>query len=160
MECVDVLQARGPRDLVDLTLDLAARVANSSRENLAARLQDGSAWDKFVKMVEAQGGDASKLESIGSHHAAPIVREFPAPRSGVLAWLDAGAVGRATVLLGGGRAKASDNVDFRVGFSNLRKVGDTVEKGAPLFRIHARDEGTLSNALDLLRPGIEITDAD
>jgi pyrimidine-nucleoside phosphorylase len=158
-ECVDVLQGRGPRDLIDLTLDLAAQVSNSSREGLAALLKDGTAWKKFVQMVEWQGGDSTKLEKIRMHHAAPIVREFPAPRAGTLAWLDAGAVGRATVLLGGGRAKASDTVDFRVGFSDVRKIGEIVEKGSPLFCVHAADEKTLAQAVELLHPGIEITDA-
>ena len=96
--------------------------------------------------------------TIEDHHAAPIVRPFPAPRSGTLAWLDAGAVGRATVLLGGGRARASDPVDFRVGFSAVRKVGEVVEKDAPLFHIHAREERSLAEALELLRPAVEITD--
>jgi pyrimidine-nucleoside phosphorylase len=157
-ECVDVLRGRGPRDLIDLTLDLAAQVANSTRDRLAGWLNDGTAWQKFVQMVELQGGDSAKLDRMCELHAAPIIREFPAPRSGMLAWLDAGAVGRATVLLGGGRAKASDSVDYRVGFSELCKVGATVEKGSPLFRVHARDESTLAQAVELLRPAIEITD--
>jgi pyrimidine-nucleoside phosphorylase len=158
-ECVEVLQSRGPRDLIDLTLDLATQVSNSSRERLAAWLKDGTAWKKFVQMVELQGGESTRLEKLRVHHAAPIVREFSAPRSGTLAWLDAGAVGRATVLLGGGRAKASDTVDYRVGFSDIRKIGETVEKGSALFRIHARDEKTLAQAVELLHPGIEITDS-
>lgn len=157
-ECVDVLQGRGPRDLIELTLDLSVQVSNSPRDRLAAWLADGTAWQKFVQMVEAQGGDASQLETISNHHAAPVIREFPAPRSGTLAWLDAGATGRATVLLGGGRAKTTDVVDFRVGFSALRKVGEIVEKGSPLFCVHARDEDSLSRAIDLLRPGIEIVE--
>jgi pyrimidine-nucleoside phosphorylase len=157
-ECVEVLRGGGPRDLIDLTLDLAAQLANSTREALAKRLMDGTAWQRFVQMVEAQGGDSTKLEMIHQYHAAPIVQEFPAARSGTLAWLDAGAIGRATVLLGGGRAKASDTVDFQVGFSDLRKVGDAVEKGAPLFRIHARDEKSLEVAAELLRTAVEITE--
>jgi pyrimidine-nucleoside phosphorylase len=157
-ECVEVLQGGGPRDLVDLTLDLAVQVAGSSRQALAERLSDGTAWQRFVQMVEAQGGDSSKLESIRRHHAAPIVQDFPASRSGTLAWLDAGAIGRATVLLGGGRAKASDKVDYRVGFSELRKVGDAIDKGGPLFQIHASDETSLAAAVELLRPAIEITE--
>jgi pyrimidine-nucleoside phosphorylase len=157
-ECVDVLRGGGPADLVNLTLDLAAQISDSPRGELAKWLRDGTAWNKFVQLVEAQGGDATKLETIKDHHAAPIVRPFPAPRGGTLAWLDAGAVGRATVLLGGGRAKASDTVDFRVGFSALRKVGEVVDKDSPLFHIHARDERTLTEALELLRPGVEIED--
>jgi len=155
-ECVGVLQGRGPTDLIDLSLDLAAQVANSSRDVLAARLRDGTAWKKFVQMVEAQGGDSTKLEILAEHHGAPITYDFPAPRSGTLAWLDAGAIGRATVFLGGGRAKASDAVDYSVGFSRLRKVGDVVEQGSPLFRIHARAQNSLDRVIEILSDAIEI----
>lgn len=156
-ECIEVLQGGGPGDLVDLTLDLANQVANSSRDSLAQMLKNGMAWERFVQLVEAQGGDSTRLEKFSDYHAAPIVREFPAQRAGTLAWLDAGAVGRATVILGGGRSKASDAVDFRVGFSDIRKVGDVVAKGDHLFRVHAADEKSLGLALDLLGTGIEIT---
>lgn len=146
-ESVDTLQGRGPADVVALTLDLAERVANSPRATLARWLEDGTAWRKFVAMVEAQDGDASVLERMIEVHAAPIVRDFPAPRPGVVTRMDAGAIGRASVLLGAGRSKASDAVDHAVGFSEVRKVGARVVKGEPLLRIHARDEATLGMAL-------------
>lgn len=146
-ESVDTLQGRGPADLVNLTLDLTERVANSPRATLARWLEDGTAWKKFVAMVEAQSGDASALERIIDVHPAPIVRDLPAAQSGRITKLDAGSIGRASVLLGAGRAKASDAVDYAVGFSAIRKVGDTVEKGEPLMRIHARNDATLAAAL-------------
>lgn len=157
-ECVAALQGRGPRDLVDLTLDLAAAVSDSPREQLARWLEDGTAWTRFVAMVEAQGGDTSKLEQIGKVHAAPIVRDFPAPKAGVLGWLDAGAIGRASVALGAGRTRSDDAVDYAVGFSRIAKTGTKVEGGAPLFQVHARDEASLERAWQMLGPGVEIAE--
>jgi pyrimidine-nucleoside phosphorylase len=61
-EAVDTLQGRGPNDLVQLTLDLAAEVATAPRAQLARWLSDGSAWKKFAELVEAQNGEASALE--------------------------------------------------------------------------------------------------
>jgi len=78
-EAVDCLQGGGPTDTVELTLDLAERVTKVSRADLRHWLQDGTAWRKFVAMVEAQGGDAGALERITEIHQAPVIREIPAP---------------------------------------------------------------------------------
>jgi thymidine phosphorylase len=97
--------------------------------------------------VEAQGGDASALERLTEIHRAPIIRDLPAPRSGTIAKMDAGLIGRACVTLGAGRAKATDAIDFAVGCDRIRKVGEPIESGAPFLRIHARSGESLSRAL-------------
>jgi len=153
-ESVETLQGRGPADVVALTLDLAERVANSPRATLSRWLEDGTAWRKFVAMVESQGGGASALERIIEVHRAPIVREVPSPISGRIARMDAGAIGRASVRLGAGRAKASDAVDHAVGFSGVRKVGEPIAEGEPLLVVHARDEASLGDALQQLDGGL------
>jgi pyrimidine-nucleoside phosphorylase len=155
-ECVEILQGGGPEDLVALILDLAEQVANVSREQLTEWLRDGSAWRKFVQLVQAQGGDASALERMSDVHLAPIVKPLTAERAGVVAKMDAEAIGRASVFLGGGRQKADDAVDFAVGFSHIRKVGEQVERDEPLLMIHARDERSLAAALPLLQQAVEI----
>jgi pyrimidine-nucleoside phosphorylase len=137
-ECVEVLRGGGPEDLIELTLALAAKLVPADKEKLRARLQDGSAWEKFVGMVEAQGGDAAALEKMREVHRAPVVTEVVAPRDGSLGKLDALEVGRLCVELGAGRAKASDAVDFAVGVECLRKEGEKVAKGEPILRVHSR----------------------
>ncbi len=137
-ECVEVLQGGGPDDLVDLTLELAAALVPASPETLRARLHDGSAWAKFVALVEAQGGQASALEKMREVHCAPMVTDLAAPADGTLTKLDALEVGRLCVELGAGRARAGDAVDFAVGVECLRKQGDPVAKGDPVLRIHSR----------------------
>ena len=137
-ECVDVLQGGGPQDLIDLTLDLAAKLVATPREKLQQRLHDGSAWQKFVAMVEAQGGDASALEKMREVHRAPVVTDLRAPAAGILSKIDALEVGRLCVELGAGRAKAGDAVDFSVGVECLRKEGEVVAAGDPVLRVHSR----------------------
>ena len=137
-ECVDVLQGGGPQDLIDLTLDLAAKLVATPREKLQQRLHDGSAWQKFFAMVEAQGGDASALEKMREVHRAPVVTVLRAPAAGILSKIDALEVGRLCVELGAGRAKAGDAVDFSVGVECLRKEGEVVAAGDPVLRVHSR----------------------
>ncbi len=138
-ECVDVLQGGGPDDLVELTLALCAALVPRTPDELRRRLRDGSAWQRFVAMVESQGGDASTLERMREVHRAPVVTEVRAPSAGTLAKIDALDVGRLCVELGAGRAKASDAVDFAVGVECLKKVGDRVEAAEPVLLVHSRE---------------------
>jgi pyrimidine-nucleoside phosphorylase len=144
VEAVETLQGGGPPDFVNLTLDLCERVADSPRERLAGWLKDGTAWRRFVALVEAQGGDAAALEKLSDVHRAPLVEPLPAPRDGTVKRVDAGILGAAGVQLGAGRRKATDAIDPAVGFSGLRKTGDRVVAGEPLVFIHARSAESLA----------------
>ena len=155
-EAVATLQGRGPGDLVELTLDLAEKVATAPREQLARWLTDGTAWRKWIALVEAQGGDASALDRLPEIHRAPIIRELPSPRAGIIARVDAGRIGRACVALGAGRAKATDAIDFAVGCDRIRKVGTPIAHGEPFLRIHARDETSLARALPDFQAACEV----
>jgi pyrimidine-nucleoside phosphorylase len=156
VECVEVLQGGGPPDVVKLVLDLAEQVSSASREQLANWLQDGTAWRKFISLVYAQDGDASSLEKLGEIHRAPIVHPFPAKSAGTLNKMDAEIIGRVSLLLGGGRQTADDAIDFAVGVSGIKKIGDRVEAGEPLLSLHARSEQTLTAVLPALEQAVEI----
>src|SRR6478672_5735755 len=156
IECVEVLQGGGPKDLVKLVLDLAEKVSTAKRPQLEAWLKDGTAWRKFISLVYAQDGDASSLEKLGELHRAPIIRPLEAKSAGKVTKMDAETIGRVSLLLGGGRETADATIDFAVGLSGIRKIGERVEKGEPLFTVHARNQTTLSGVLPLLEKAIEI----
>ena len=155
-ECVEILQGGGPPDLIKLIIDLAEKVSETPRAQLEKRLQDGSAWKKFVSLVYAQDGDATTVEKILEQHRAPIIQPWPAKSAGVVKKMDAEPIGRASVLLGAGRRKADDPIDFAVGFSGMKKVGEHVDLEEPLFVIHARNERSIVNITPLLEKAVEI----
>ena len=155
-ECVEILQGGGPPDLIKLIIDLAEKVSETPRAQLEKRLQDGSAWKKFVSLVYAQDGDATTVEKILEQHRAPIIQPWPAKSAGVVKKMDAELIGRASVLLGAGRRKADDPIDFAVGFSGIKKVGEHVDLDEPLFVIHARNERSIVNITPLLEKAVEI----
>jgi len=157
-EAIDVLRGRGPADVVNLVLDLAARVANAPRAQLQKWLQDGSAWKKFVSLVEAQDGSASVLEKIASVYKAPLTREITSDRNGKIIAMDAEKIGRASLLLGGGRQQVEDKIDFAVGISDLKKIGESVQRDEPVMRVHARTNDTLEGVLPLLRTAVVVGD--
>lgn len=155
-EAVEVLQGRGPSDLVDLTLRLCEGIANKPKSEIARRLQDGSAWQKFLAMVEAQGGNASQLENIAEYHRAPFIEPFLADKTGRILKIDAGQVGALTVRLGGGRKLVTDTIDHAVGFSQIRKVGKTIEAGEAVLQIHTRTENDMEEAKRVLTRAVQI----
>jgi pyrimidine-nucleoside phosphorylase len=155
-ECVEILQGRGPDDLIKLILDLAEKVSNTPRTTLKKRLEDGSAWKKFVSLVYAQDGDATTLEKIADEHHAPLVHPLKPKRSGVIKKMDAESIGRASVLLGGGRQKADDEIDFAVGMSAIKKIGEKVDADEPVMMVHARNKASLETVLPILDKAVAV----
>lgn len=166
-ECVKCLQGEGPEDLMELTMTLAARMlilASRASEHVEAlgilrgHIQSGKALEVFKKMVKMHGGDVRALEDPRKLPAARIREEVPSPRDGYVAAVDAEGVGRGCVVLGAGRTKTEDKVDFGVGVSGIVKIGERVEKGQPLATIHANDERRLAEARQMIQPSFKIVD--
>jgi pyrimidine-nucleoside phosphorylase len=156
-ECVEILQGGGPKDLVKLIVDLAEKVSETPRAQLEKRLKDGSAWNKFTSLVYAQDGDATMIEKILEQHRAAIIQPWPAKSAGTIKKMDAELIGRASVQLGAGRQRADDPIDFAVGFSQIKKVGEHVDLNEPLFTIHARNERSIVNITPLLEKAVEVS---
>src|SRR6266567_5271925 len=156
-ECVEILQGGGPPDLVKLIVDLAKKVSTTPRKDLEKRLKDGSAWKKFVSLVYAQDGDATALEKILELHRAPVVQPLRAKSAGVVKKMDAESTGRASFLLGAGRQKAGDAIDFAVGISGIKKIGEHVDPDEPLLFVHARTQQSLDSVLPILKKASAVT---
>ena len=158
-ESLDILKGEGPADSQGLTLTLAkymltvAEVSDPGNgvsdpalhQQIEARLNDGSALQKFRDMVACHGGDldAGLPES---EKQIPL----PAPKTGYITKADADALGRASLLLGAGRAKTTDTIDHAVGLSDIRKIGEYVKEDETLCIIHSNgheDEAQLSGLL-------------
>lgn len=154
-EAIDTLHGRGPADLREHCLHVAAHmlcIGNRAAEleqgrNLAEQaLSNGTAWEKFRVLVGAQGGDVSYVDQPDRLPRARFAKTVASPQSGWVTSLDARAIGEASVALGAGRASKVDHVDHAVGFLIHHKVGDQIQQGAPLFAIHANDERKLAEA--------------
>jgi pyrimidine-nucleoside phosphorylase len=137
IESIECLEGRGPSDLRELVLDLAEKISPASRNELEALLDNGTAREKFNEIVRAHGADPNDLPRLAEIHMAPVIREVPAPDTGTIVKADAGLIGQAALQLGAGRSRATDAVNFAVGFDRIAKCGETIHQGAPLCRIHA-----------------------
>jgi thymidine phosphorylase len=160
MEALECLDGGGPEDLRTITLDLAEKIAGVSRGELEALLENGSARKKFDALVKTQGGKPGDLKKLGKIHEAPVIREVIASAGGIVAKMDAGMVGQAALQLGAGRSKATDGVDFAVGFDCIVKVGETLHAGQPVCRIHARTAVDFDMAEAMLEKAVKISPND
>jgi pyrimidine-nucleoside phosphorylase len=173
-EAIDTLYGGGPPDfrehcltVAGMMLMLAEEVPNTrdkvpnldeARDILNRALDNGSAWRKFMEWITAQGGDPAVLEAPGLLPIASLVEDLPSPRAGTIAEIDARQVGLTSVLLGGGREKKGDPIDYAVGIVHHKKVGDWVKKGERLLTIHANDQGKLAEARHRLLNAIRWSD--
>ncbi|NMC79615.1 MAG: thymidine phosphorylase [Chloroflexi bacterium] len=158
-EAVDTLQARGPRDFLEhclvvasymLLLGKKAKNLQEARRMLEEVLRQGKAWASFRNLVIAQGGDVSYIDEPNKLPKASLIEVVPSPVSSYLQVLNAREVGETAVDLGAGRARKGDPIDHAVGIVVHRKVGAWVEKGEPLFTIHAEDAEKLKSARERL----------
>lgn len=146
LESIEVLNGGGPDDLREITLNLANEVSRVDRKQLEQWLDDGTARAKFDRLVECQGGSAGDIASFDSIHVAPVIQDIESPSSGEVTQVDADMVGRASVGLGAGRSRAEDAVDFAVGFDQIVKVGESVQAGDVIARVHAQSESAAEEA--------------
>ncbi len=159
IESLECLDGGGPADLRAIVLDLAEKIAGVSRAELESLLDDGSARRKFDALVAAHGGNPADLPRLAEIHQAPIIREVIASAGGIISKVDAGMVGQAALQLGAGRSKASDGVDFAVGFGRLVKCGEAIHAGQAVCRIHARTAVDFDMAEAMIEKAVEIRPA-
>lgn len=156
---------REPR-LLALTLALSAQLLQlgglaptlAAGQALAeAALSSGRAAECFARMVAGLGGPADVLTD-ARLPAAPVQVDLVAPRDGVIASMDARSLGLVVVELGGGRRRAGDTIDPRVGLSDIRPLGSLLRAGDPLLRVHAASAAQAQAACQSLLASITLAD--
>ncbi len=165
-EAMDTLKGNGPKDLTELCLNLGSRMLvlgglekeiGLARKKLEGILSSGKALDKFVQLIEAQGGDSGIIDDYDVLTKAKIISDYTAPNGGYISSIDAEAVGRAALELGAGRAAKDDKIDSSVGIILKRKVGNYIEAGDVLAEIHSNDMDLLDRADTIIDNAISIS---
>ena len=166
LESVETLCGRGPEDLEELVCVQGGLLLQAT--GLAAgfeagavmihdSLHDGLAFQRFREMVQAQGGDASILDSdasltrgLGLMGPELNTTELSSGSAGWVEDMDAMASAEACLGLGAGRARLGDIVDRAVGAILEVQVGDRLEVGEPWMVLYHRgemDRGVLEELL-------------
>jgi len=166
MEVSQTLQKAGPADLTRLSLELSARMIflgkvtatlDEARKIAEDKLMDGSAYRKFKQVVEAQGGNPQALDRFELLPNATGMREILSPRAGFVSAIMAEDIGRASQMMGAGRARKEDAIDPAVGVILEVKAGEKVEAGSVLCRLYYTGEENLDEAADLVEDAFRIS---
>jgi thymidine phosphorylase len=133
------------------------------RADAAARcrsaLDSGKALERLKAIIERQGGNARVIDDYGLMPHAPAEHIISADIDGFVTNLDAGFIGQAVVILGGGRDKVDDDIDPAVGIMISATVGDAVRAGDPVLRVQYRSKERLEDALPLLMEAVRVAES-
>jgi pyrimidine-nucleoside phosphorylase len=167
-ESILSLRGRWPEDLKEVTLTLGAwalwikdtisgektKDINEYIRILEGLIEDGSAFEKFVEMISAQGGDPEVAFRQNLLPSARLTEHVLSPEEGFIEKFDAELVGKAAVILGAGRQKKEDTIDHSAGIVINKKIGDYVKKGEPLAIMHFNRQDDFERAKGLFLKGI------
>lgn len=163
-EVVDILKNKGDEQLRELCLVLSAtilsisyrwnyEVAYNKAENA---LLDGSAFNKLKELVTAQGGNEEMLDNTELLPCCEKSLEIKSKQDGYIQSIDSRTVGESAVLLGAGREKKSDTIDYGSGIVLLKKTCDKVSIGDTIAVLYAETEKRLKNAEKLFNTSYKI----
>lgn len=128
-----------------------------AKTKIDAALSSGRAAETFSRMVAALGGPADLVDHPGKYLAsAPVTKACMPVTAGKIGSIDTRAIGVALIELGGGRLRAQDKIDHRVGFSEFKGVGEEVGADQPICLIHAVDGASWERAAGAVRQAVRI----
>jgi len=166
-ESLDCLEGKGPADLMEVTLELAARMvvlggkAKTAAEGRAlceAALASGKPRQLFLDNVRSQGGNPDELLQLRGKYRSEYSMEIRAPRSGYISHIDAFQIGLAGVHLGVGRNRTEDVVSPTAGIQFHKRYGDSVQSGDIVMTVWGKSDQSLKDAKSLIEGALQIQD--
>ncbi len=149
IEAIECLQNKMKPDVKQVVLELGAWMIKLSgkgdnleenKKKLMKNVENGKAYDKFLELVERQGGDIEYVKDVSKFEKAKYILPVISNKTGYIKSLNAEKVGRISGSLGAGRIKKEDAIDMAVGLILKKKTSDFVEEGEVLAYIHANNE--------------------
>ncbi len=166
VEAVETLRGNGPAALTTICRELAANMLFlAGKGDIVAcnrmvrdAILNGTALDKFREMVAAQGGDATVVDDTSKLPSAPDFHRVRAPKSGYITHIDAEKCGIAAALLGAGRQKKEDSIDYTAGILFRENLGDQVDEGVEFARLYSSKSELFTEAERLFLEAVTISE--
>ena len=109
-------------------------------------ISSGRAFEQMKRWIAAQGGDAAVLDNVSLLPQASVQYELKAPQAGYIHHMDAQKIGEASAILGAGRQKKEDSIDYAAGIVLRKKTGDRVEAGETLAELWTNQEKSVADS--------------
>ena len=159
IESVETLRGRGPADLRELSIELSAwmfylgertKSVEEGRRHAETMIGTGQALEKLRQGIRLQGGDEQVIEEPERLPQARLRQDVVSPLNGFVTSTNCEQFGMALAMLGGGREKKEDKIDYGVGLEFHKRIGDGVAKGEALVTIHYNSDAKLADAKSLI----------
>jgi len=158
IESIEFLKGNYEQDLYEITLDISAKTLLNCKlaktyeegiEKSKKAIEDGSALNKFIELVKAQGGNTDIVNDYSLFALGKNKKEIKADKDGYIKKLVALDVAKSAKLLGAGRDKKTDPINYGAGISLNKKIGDFVKKDETIMTLYY-DEITNSKLEDAI----------
>ncbi|MEO8073737.1 MAG: thymidine phosphorylase [Acidobacteriota bacterium] len=169
-ECLQILRNetdKQVRQTLNLSIELAARILvltgiadtiKNSKIKIQKVLANGDALEKFKENIKLQGGNPKICDEPKILLDKNLLQvDIKSPASGFVLEIDASEIGKAVALIGGGRFQIDDKIDYAVGFSCIKKLGDKVKEHEPLGTLFCRNEANAAKVLAKLQMAYKIS---
>lgn len=159
IQAIDALKNKNNNDFVELSIDLAAMIIlqvglvetfEQGQELAKNKILSGQALNKFINMIELQGGNPKVVDDYSIFQKAQNIYYLKAVKNGYLKFIKTRDIGIASCLLGAGRLKVEDKIDFSSGIIIHKKSGDFINKGDVIFELKY-NKSDISAIIELLK---------
>ena len=165
IEAIQFLKGDMPKDVKEVVLELGAYMVQlagkgedieDNKARLLNNIENGKGYEKFIQLVENQGGDSSCIKDIHLFPKANYIEKLYSQKNGYIQSMNAKEIGKIVCDLGAGRIRKEDSIDNAVGIVLNKKVSDKVEKEDALVTIYANSKEKLEEARKKLLEVIKI----
>ncbi len=149
IETIEFLKGNTCTDLAEITYKLAAisvlkmgmaKDEVDATKMVQAVVENGLALEKFKILIEEQGGVSDIIDDYMLLPQAVSKIEVKAVIAGNINSINALDIAKASKILGAGRDKKSDAIDYAVGVYLNKKTGETVAVGDILATLYVNDK--------------------
>ena len=155
IEAIHFLKGDMPEDVKEVVLELGAYMVKlagkgadieENKARLLENIENGKGYEKFIQLVENQGGDISYIKDTNQFPKANYIENVYSQKDGYIQSMNAKAIGKIVCDLGAGRIQKEDSIDNAVGIILNKKVSDKVEKDDVLVTIYANSKEKMEDA--------------
>ena len=110
-----------------------------AKAHLKELVESGKAIEKFKELIIAQGGNPEIINNYDLFDLPAYKVECESKKSGYVHYIDAYKIAYGCKILGAGRDRKTDPIDYSVGIYLNKKSGEWVNKGDILYTIYSND---------------------
>ena len=130
---------------------------NDAEILISSVLSSGKAAEKFSEMISELGGAYDFFDKPHKYlNSSKLKKDVYLKKSGFVNKINTKKLGNTLILLGGGRLKVEDMIDYSVGIKLMIEKGDYIEKKQPICTLHASNQKTLKIAEKEINNSFEI----